>query len=47
MLKKILVGITVILLVYAFLPFTVIDVLGRFALGWMIMDLVSYFITED
>jgi hypothetical protein len=46
MLKKILVGITVILLVYAFLPFTVIDLLGTFALGWMIMDIVNDFMGD-
>jgi hypothetical protein len=46
MLKKILVGATAILLIYAFLPFAVIDLLGRFALGWMIMDIVNDFMGD-
>jgi hypothetical protein len=47
MLKRFLVGLTLILVIFAFFPMDVIDFLGKFALGWMIMDLVSYFITED
>lgn len=47
MLKKIAVGILIILLVYAILPINAIDFLGRFALGYMIMDLVNDFIIKD
>lgn len=47
MLKKLLVGVAVILLIYAFLPLAVIDILGKIALGWMIMDIVDFFMKED
>ena len=41
--KRIAIAALIILLIYAVLPFTVIDVLGKFALGWMIMDLINIF----
>lgn len=41
--KRISIAVLIILLIYAVLPFTVIDVLGKFALGWMIMDLINKF----
>jgi hypothetical protein len=41
--KRIAIAVLIILLIYAVLPFTVIDVLGKFALGWMIMDLINKF----
>lgn len=46
MLKKIAIGLLVILLVYAVLPLDVIDFLGKFALGYMIMDIVDFFFGE-
>jgi hypothetical protein len=47
MLKKLAVGLLIILLIFAVLPLTAIDFLGRFALGYMIMDLVNDFIIKD
>ena len=41
--KRIAIAVLIILLIYAVLPFNVIDVLGKFALGWMIMDLINKF----
>ena len=41
--KRIAIAALIILLIYAVLPFTVIDVLGKFAIGWMIMDLINVF----
>lgn len=47
MLKKLLVGFTVILAIYAFLPFAAIDILSKIALGWMVMDLTDFFMKEN
>ena len=41
--KKIALAVVVILLIYAVLPINAIDILGKFAIGWMIMDLVNTF----
>ena len=41
--KRIAIAALIILLIYAVLPFIVIDILGKFALGWMIMDLINKF----
>ena len=41
--KRIAIAALIILLIYAVLPFNVIDVLGKFAIGWMIMDLINTF----
>lgn len=41
MVKKILIGTTVVLVMYAVLPMTVIDFIGKFAIGWMVMDIVN------
>lgn len=47
MLKKIAVGLIIILAIFAFLPMDIIDLIGRFALGWMVMDIVDEFIIKD
>ena len=39
--KRIAVAALIILLIYTVLPLTVIDILGKFALGWMIMDIIN------
>ena len=39
--KKFAVAITLIVAIYAFLPVVAIDVLCKFALGWMLMDIVN------
>lgn len=44
--KRLLLGITIIVLVYAVLPMTAIDILKNFALGWMIMDIVNHFTSK-
>ena len=41
-LKTLAIGVVVILLIYAVLPMVLIDVLGKFAIGWLVMDLVSH-----
>lgn len=41
--KRIALATVIILLIYAVLPFTVIDVLGKFAIGWLVVDLVNVF----
>jgi hypothetical protein len=41
-LKTLAVGILVILLIFTLLPMVMIDVIGKFAIGWLVMDLVSY-----
>ena len=46
MYKKILISLAVILLVYAVLPMNVIDFISKFALGWMIVDIVSSFVED-
>ena len=46
MLKKLLIGIIVIVLVYALLPMNVIDFMGKFAIGWVIMDIVDKFVED-
>jgi hypothetical protein len=43
MFKTIAIAVLIILLVYAFLPLNVIDYIGKFALGWMIVDMVAVF----
>ena len=40
--KALLISIVIILAIYAFLPTLAIDVLCKFALGWMIHDIVCY-----
>jgi hypothetical protein len=47
MLKTILISFAIILVMYAILPLTVIDIIGRFAIGWLITDLVIFFTKED
>ena len=42
-LTKIAIGITIILAIYAFIPMVWIDIIGKFALGWMVMDIVDHF----
>ena len=41
--KRVSLGCVAVLLVYAVLPVTAIDILGKFAIGWMIMDLINTF----
>ena len=41
--KRIAIATLIILLIYAVLPLTAIDILGKFAIGWMIMDLINAF----
>lgn len=45
--KKIAVAVTLILAIYAFLPMVAIDMLGKFAIGWMLMDIVNYYVKEE
>jgi len=40
---KLAIAITIILAIYAFLPLVWIDLLGRFAIGWLVMDVVTLF----
>ena len=40
-LKSLAIGIVVIILIFTLLPMAVIDGLGKFAIGWLVMDLVS------
>lgn len=46
MLKKIAIAFTVIAVIFAFIPMDVIEVLGKFAIGWMVMDFANYFMKE-
>jgi hypothetical protein len=46
MFKKLLIGIIVIVLVYTLLPMNVIDFMGKFAIGWVIMDIVDKFVED-
>lgn len=41
--KKFAIALAIILAIYAFIPSEAINVLGKFALGWMIMDLITNF----
>jgi hypothetical protein len=46
MIKKILISLAVIIVIYAFLPTNIIDFISKFALGWMIVDIVTLFIED-
>ena len=39
--KKFAVAVILILAIFAFLPMVAVDILSRFALGWMIVDIVN------
>lgn len=39
--KKLLFIVTVSLVIFALLPFTVIDILGKFAIGWLLADIAQ------
>ena len=41
--KRLAVGCVAVVVVYAVLPANAIDVLGKFAIGWMLMDIVNTF----
>lgn len=44
--KTLGVGIVIIVALITFLPEDIINLIGRFALGWMIVDIVSPFFKE-
>lgn len=39
--KKFAVTFTLIVVMYAFLPMVAVDMLGKFAIGWMLFDVVN------
>ena len=41
MLTKFLIAATLILVMHAAVPMDVINFIGKFAIGWMLMDIVS------
>lgn len=45
--KKIAIAVTVILAMYAFVPMVVIDFIGKFAIGWMLMDIINQYVKEE
>lgn len=45
-LTRLAIGLTAILALYAFVPKDVLQMIGNFAIGWMIMNIVDYFFGE-
>lgn len=46
MFMRLAIAITIILALYAFIPMVWINILGYFAIGWLVMDIVDHFFKE-
>jgi len=45
--KRLLFVVISAALIFALLPFTVVDILGKFAIGWMLADIANNVIGEE